>query len=101
MGGTVWQHRERYIENSPYFYLDRVTTPVLIVQGTSDRASPPFQSDATFEALRQLGKRVVYLRYDGEGHGPMLYSAANRAHYLNRVVRWFDEYLSEKKVLAP
>lgn len=93
MGATVWERRDRYIENSPYFYLDRVTTPVLITSGTSDRAVPPYMSDATYEALRQLGKRVEYVRYGGEGHGPMMYSRANVIDYLHRVVRWFDTYL--------
>src|SRR5712692_9678839 len=33
MGGTPWQFRDRYIENSPSFYLDRVETPLMIVHG--------------------------------------------------------------------
>lgn len=93
MGATVWERRDRYIENSPYFYLDRITTPILMTSGTSDRAVPPYMSDATYEALRQLGKRVAYVRYGGEGHEPMAYSRANVMDYLNRVVRWFDAYL--------
>lgn len=93
MGATVWERRDRYIENSPYFYLDRVKTPLLLVMGASDRAVPPFLGDATFEALRQLGKRVQYVRYGGEGHQPMKYSAANQADWMSRVVHWFDTYL--------
>lgn len=95
MGATVWQRRDRYIENSPYFYLDRVTTPILMVNGTADSGTPTFLADATYEALRQLGKRVEYVRYVGEGHGPMLYSRANVTDYLNRLVRWFGTYLSD------
>ena len=93
MGATVWERRDRYIENSPYFYLDRVTTSLLLVMGASDRTVPPFLGDATFGALRQLGKRVEYVRYGGEEHQPMKYSAANLADWMNRVVRWFDTYL--------
>lgn len=93
MRATVWERRDRYIENSPYFYLDRVQTPLLLVMGASDRTVPPFLGDATFEALRQLGKRVEYVRYGGEEHQPMKYSAANRADWMQRVVRWFDTYL--------
>ena len=95
MGATVWQRRDRYIENSAYFYLDRVTTPILMVNGTADTGVPSFLADATYEALRQLGKRVEYVRYVGEGHGPMLYSRANVTDYLNRLVRWFGTYLSD------
>jgi dipeptidyl aminopeptidase/acylaminoacyl peptidase len=95
MGATIWQRRDRYIENSPYFYLDRVTTPILMVNGTADRGVPSFLADATYEALRQLGKRVEYVRYVGESHAPMLYSRANVTDYLNRLVRWFGTYLSD------
>ena len=28
IGGTPWEFRERYVENSPIFYLDRVGTPL-------------------------------------------------------------------------
>ncbi|HEX6816239.1 MAG TPA: prolyl oligopeptidase family serine peptidase, partial [Gemmatimonadaceae bacterium] len=95
MGATVWQRRDRYIENSAYFYLDRVTTPILMVNGTADRGVPSFLADATYEALRQLGKRVEYVRYVGEGHGPMYYSRANVTDYLNRLVRWFGTYFAD------
>lgn len=95
MGATVWQRRDRYIENSAYFYLDRVTTPILMVSGTADSGTPTFLADATYEALRQLGKRVEYVRYVGEGHGPMAYSRANVTDYLNRLVRWFGTYFAD------
>jgi dipeptidyl aminopeptidase/acylaminoacyl peptidase len=91
IGGNLWEVRERYIENSPLFYLDKVTTPVLIVQGSSDRTNPPHQSEETFVALRRLGKEVEYARYEGEDHG--FWFHANRVDYCNRVIRWFDQWL--------
>lgn len=90
-GGTPWQVRDRYIENSPFFYLDRVETPLLIVYGTEDFA--PFQADQVFSALRRLGKRVDYARYMGEGHTEDLWSRPNQIDYLMRVLGWFDRYL--------
>ncbi len=91
VGGSLWEVRERYIENSPIFYFDKVTTPILIVQGTSDRVTTPNYSDETFVALRRLGKEVEYARYEGEDH--MFWFYANRVDYCNRVIRWFDEWL--------
>lgn len=91
MGGTPWEVRERYIENSPIYYLDRIKAPLLIIQGSED--VHPFLSDQVFTGLRRLGKRVEYARYIGEGHFESLWSRSNQLDYLARVVSWFDVYL--------
>ena len=91
IGGNLWEVRDRFIENSPLFYLDKVTTPLLIVQGSSDRITPPNHSEETFVALRRLGKEVEYARYEGEEHTFWFYP--NRVDYCNRVIRWFDQWL--------
>jgi dipeptidyl aminopeptidase/acylaminoacyl peptidase len=93
MGGTPWQYRDRYVENSPITYLDRVTTPLLIVQGGIDHTVPPWQSDAVFVGLRRLGKEVAYARYDGEDHWEGTWSPANATDYWKRVISWFDDHL--------
>jgi dipeptidyl aminopeptidase/acylaminoacyl peptidase len=91
MGGNPWNRRERYIENSPVFYLDRVTTPLLIVNGGDDIA--PTLADEVFSDLRRLGKRVEYARYAGEDHWEGTWSLANQKDYLTRFVGWFEKYL--------
>jgi len=90
MGGPPWQFPDRYVQNSPLFYLDKVQTPLLINQGGMDIS--PFLSDEIFVGLRRLGKKVVYVRYENEGHGVELYN--NRVDYLNRVIEWFASHLS-------
>ena len=94
MGGTLWNRRDRYIENSPIFYLDRVATPLLIVQGTEDQAVAPFLADEMFVGLRRLGKEVEYAKYQGERHSPAQeWSYANQVDFCNRMIGWFDKYL--------
>lgn len=93
MEGTPWQFRERYIENSPIFYLNRVQTPVLIVQGRLDHAVPEEQSDEVFIGLRRLGKEVEYAKYGGEEHWEGSWALSNVIDYWNRVIRWFDGHL--------
>src|SRR5260370_196887 len=36
MAGTPWQYRDKYVDNSPFFFADRIDTPVLIVQAAPD-----------------------------------------------------------------
>lgn len=94
MGGTPWEVRERYLENSPIFYLDRVETPLLIVHGSAED-NYPFLADQVFTGLRRLGKRVEYARYRGADHWEGLWSRPNQIDYLTRVVAWFDRYLKD------
>ena len=91
MRGTPWEFRERYIENSPIFYLDRVQTPLFIVHGTDDTTTAPFLGDEVFVGLRRLGKEAVYAKYAGEGHGLRTY--ANQLDYWYRAIEWFDKHL--------
>jgi dipeptidyl aminopeptidase/acylaminoacyl peptidase len=93
MGGTPWQFRERYIENSPVFYLDRVDTPLLIVHGAEDNAVASFLADEVFVGLRRLGKEAVYAKYEKESHSPQTWRYANQLDYCNRVIAWFDRHL--------
>ena len=95
MGGTPWEFRDRYIENSPVFYFDRIATPLLIIHGTDDFTVAPFLGDEVFVDLRRLGKRVDYAKYLGEGHVPSDWSRADRSDFWNRVLSWFQTYLLE------
>jgi dipeptidyl aminopeptidase/acylaminoacyl peptidase len=93
MGGTPWEYRERYIENSPFYYLDRVQTPLLIIQGGLDTTVPRQQADAVFVALRRLNKEVTYANYAGEDHWEGTWGQANVLDYWNRVIDWFDKHM--------
>jgi dipeptidyl aminopeptidase/acylaminoacyl peptidase len=92
MGGSLWEKRSSYIENSPVFYLDRVTTPVLLTLGTADIV-PPAQAEAVYVALRRLGKKVELAEYEGEEHWPGAWTEPAYRDYANRVITWFDQHL--------
>ena len=96
MGGTLWEMRDRYIENSPMFYLDRVQTPLLLFHGALDSAMPAFMSEDMFVGLRRLQKPVMYVKYEGETHTPIDWAYANQVDYWNRIVSWFNEHLKSK-----
>jgi dipeptidyl aminopeptidase/acylaminoacyl peptidase len=96
LGGTPWQYRDRYIENSPFFYFDRVETPLLIVHGSEDTGVASFLGDELFVALRRLGKDVEYAKYEGENHAPPYWSYPNQTDLCNRMIEWFSRYLGAR-----
>jgi dipeptidyl aminopeptidase/acylaminoacyl peptidase len=97
MGGHPWQFRDRFIENSPVFYLDRVQTPLLIVQGEADSRVPARLADEVYVGLRRLGKEVSYAKYLGEDHSPLYWGYANMVDYCQRTIDWFDQKLGTAK----
>lgn len=60
---------DTYRERSPIHYLDRLSCPVLILQGLDDRVVPPSQARAIVEALEAKGLPYAYIAFEGEGHG--------------------------------
>ncbi len=98
LGGTPWEVRDKFVENSPFFYLERVETPLLIVHGTEDTAVAPFLGDQLFIGLRRLGKEVKYAKYEGEGHSPSYWSHANQTDFCRRMIEWFDRHLQGEGV---
>lgn len=93
MAGTVWDRRNDYINNSPFYYLDRVTAAVLVVHGAGDETVSPALANQTYSALRRLGKTVEYALYEGEGHGEAAWSYGDARDELHRIIDWFDRFL--------
>jgi dipeptidyl aminopeptidase/acylaminoacyl peptidase len=100
MGGSPWEYRDRYLENSPTFHLDEVKTPLLIVHGAADGevgGAAPFLADEVFVGLRRLGKVVEYAKYRQEDHWPGDWAYQDQIDYAVRVLAWFDKYLKPKE----
>ncbi len=91
IGGSLWKYPERYIENSPLFYADRITTPLLIQHGDEDGAVPWYQAIELYLALRRLDKDCIFLQYRGEPHHLQKYP--NKLDYSIKMKEYFDHYL--------
>lgn len=90
---SVWEATDIYLRVSPFFYADKLKTPLLIVHGSED-ANPgttPLQAQKLYEALRGNGgtTRLVMLP-----HEPHWYSAMESNEQLvYEMLRWFDKYV--------
>ncbi|MCH8830188.1 MAG: S9 family peptidase, partial [Planctomycetes bacterium] len=91
LGGSLWEVPNRYFENSPLFFADKVLTPLLMLHNDHDGAVPWYQGIEYFMALRRLNKPVWLLNYNGEDHGLGKYQ--NRRDYAQRMSQFFDHYL--------
>jgi dipeptidyl aminopeptidase/acylaminoacyl peptidase len=97
MGAPPWEVPLRYVENSPVFFLDQITTPMIVQAGADDEGIVHF-SDQVWVGLQRLGKEATYLRYGGEDH--VLNQAANLVDYWRRVLAFFEEKVKNAKPVA-
>jgi dipeptidyl aminopeptidase/acylaminoacyl peptidase len=94
IGGSLWEYPERYIENSPVFFADRINTPLLIQFGDEDGAVPWYQGIELYLAMRRLEKDCVFLQYRKEPHHLKKYP--NKLDYTMKMMQYFDHYLKGK-----
>ncbi|HMG73824.1 MAG TPA: prolyl oligopeptidase family serine peptidase [Pyrinomonadaceae bacterium] len=91
IGGSLWEYPMRYLENSPLFRVDRVQTPLLMINNDEDDAVPWYQGIEFFLALRRLNKEAYMFSYNGEKHG--LRKRINQKDYTRRLQEFFDHFL--------
>ncbi len=89
MKGSPWEIKTRYWENSPFFFLEKVDTPLMLEGGLADLISA--QNGNVYNGLRRLGKDVELLEYEYEGH--VVQQPVNVIDFWNRRIAWLERYL--------
>jgi dipeptidyl aminopeptidase/acylaminoacyl peptidase len=67
--GPYPERADLYRARSPIHFVDRISTPMLVLQGADDKVVPPSQAELIVGALQERGVPHAYLLYEGEGHG--------------------------------
>jgi len=67
--GPYPQDSARYLERSPIHHTNQLASPMILFQGSEDKAVPPDQARAMFDAVKAKGLPVALLMFDGEQHG--------------------------------
>lgn len=67
--GPLPEQANRYHDRSPVHFTDRISCPVLILQGLDDRIVRPGQAEQMVAELRAVGLPYAYLAFEGEDHG--------------------------------
>jgi dipeptidyl aminopeptidase/acylaminoacyl peptidase len=88
--GTPWDNPEIYDKLSPIRYVKQVKSPVLILHGGNDARVPYSQAVEFYQALKDLGKEVTFVRFPREGHG--LREPRHQLERLRRYLHFFAKY---------
>ena len=67
--GPYPERAELYEQRSPIHSVDRLSCPVIFLQGLEDKIVPPNQAERMVDALRKKGLPVAYIAFEGEQHG--------------------------------
>ena len=90
---TFWEAPDVYTKMSPFWFADRIKTPVLLIHGEADdnTGTYPIQSERMYAAIRGNGGTVRLVMLPAEAHG---YRAIETMeHVLYEELTWFDKYL--------
>jgi dipeptidyl aminopeptidase/acylaminoacyl peptidase len=69
IGGTPWENPEAYRKQSSYTYIDKVTTPTLLLHGEQDDTCTIGQSMMFYQGLKDRGVTSRFIRFPREPHG--------------------------------
>lgn len=95
LGSDPVSDTEMFISESAVFSAQNMNTPLLLFHGTEDKVVQWEHSFGLYSILRYLKKPVVFLSYQGEGHG--LREKSNRLDIQIRLKEYFDHYLKGKE----
>ncbi len=91
MGDAVKDY-DRWYQNSPIFFIDRITAPMQLIAGGNDVRCPKAEAEQVRDRLKDLGRPVEMHVYEDEGH--ILRQLANRVDAYQKRAAFFDRYLT-------
>ena len=87
-----WNREDVFVNKSPLYNADKITTPLLLLHGEKDVNVPSLESEQMFTALQVQGKEAAYVRFPAEGHG-IAGDFKNYIAHREMMLEWFDKYL--------
>lgn len=82
-------------EISPLFHADKITKPLIVLQGANDPRVLKAESDEIVEAIKKKGGVVEYVVFDNEGHG--FTKKENEIRGNQAVLEFLDRRLKQAK----
>ena len=93
-GSFPWNNQALYVEQSPLYQADKITTPLLLIHGNADTNVPVGESHYMYTALKLLGKEVELVEFNDQDHH--INTRQARFDWWNTTMAWFDMKLKNE-----
>ena len=96
-GGYPWEPETKALltKESPFTYVNNITTPYLIIHGETDLRTGIVQGEMMYKALKVLNRPVEYIQHPGGTHE--LVRSGNvrqRIDQMLRIYEFFERYIT-------
>lgn len=81
---------------SPLFHTDKVTKPLIVLQGSKDPRVLQVESDEIVAGVRKNNVPVEYVLFEDEGHG--FVKKENQIEAYSRILKFLDTYLKKENL---
>ena len=90
---TFWEANDVYTKMSPFWFADKIKTPILLIHGEADdnTGTFPIQSERMYAAIRGNGGTVRLVMLPNEAHAYR--GKETMQHVLYEEIAWFDKFL--------
>lgn len=79
---------------SPLFHTDKVTKPLIVLQGAQDPRVLQVESDEIVDGVRKNGVPVEYVLFEDEGHG--FIKKENQIEAYSKIIEFLDVHLKKE-----
>jgi dipeptidyl aminopeptidase/acylaminoacyl peptidase len=89
--GLPWRNQKAWDRISPFWSVDKITTPTLWIGGEKDWNVPIINSEQMYQAMRRLGRTTELVVYPGQFHGISKPSYVKDRY--RRYLEWYGKFL--------
>jgi dipeptidyl aminopeptidase/acylaminoacyl peptidase len=96
--GQPWKDRATWDKISPFWRVEKITTPTLFMGGDADWNVPVLGGEEMYQALKSLGRETELIVYPGEFHG--FRTPSHIKDRLERNLSWYAHYVKQDGTAA-
>jgi dipeptidyl aminopeptidase/acylaminoacyl peptidase len=89
--GLPWRNPDAWMRISPFYRLDKIVTPTLVMGGDADMNVPILGGEQLYQGLKRLGRDTELIIYPGETHS--IRRPSFQKDRFDRYIAWYEKYL--------